>query len=400
MITKYKGLSDLDKQKVIEFYYLDPQKDAEDIAFIFAYREKLYDAMLYFWEATVSDKKANTDKGLDALVEVAKMVNAYMQTTNPDNARKRIHFLNLIEDEIRLCNFGILWGLHTYSGDSPKKIESMSKNLVNFLKHTATEGLLSVGDLKSLLDENTKIQVLQVKQGLREHVLEFAEEKFLSITDTYFVIAYCLDKIDQEEIKLDKIYKTKCSGCQKDDCMLPLCYEAEKKMESEKIIEKYKKVYDVCIKKITGEALSEKEIDSVVKTIKNEEVLSSMFSILMDADVKGSPCDRMPKIDITKIIKYKELMPWEKAKEVFAEGTPDEEQKTQTQVYLDGVLSLLLTSKISNVEIGDPIIEKFKRWYDEVEKFYEELSQRSIESFELRTKYDKIKKGSKEPGGE
>lgn len=408
MVIRYKNLWIEDRKKLQDLYLVDGGaiEVNENMNFIVNYREKLYDAIECFWEAYVSNPTENEAKATEILLQVAEMINGYMRATNEKNIMQRIYFINNIEKEIKTIHNSILWVLHKYSIENSEETEKTEKLVIKFLQFVAVKSITENVQIEDLLNKNVKYLTQNIREEFKDKFLMFVDSKRLTYYDIYFLLGECLHQIDKTKKEVSFLENSKCEGCMIDDCMVSHCNVFDKKRSLEAVEKKYKKVFDICAKKIEGKEIWEEELNKVYSSVSDKEAIVSILSKVIKIPSIETRADSAKSIELSELTKTPLFVDKQATIEQLAKSLEFKKEKYYEDVDL--IASSLL---ITRCDYYGADREKVLKDFENIQTSCNEISDGKQYLYkyyylkELLRLYEEKQKniknnGSGEPGGE
>jgi len=363
MITRYYNLSDADISTLKALYcisYRDKVLDEQETAFLIQYRNKLAESIEYIWKAHVGDYDLNMAKATAGIVEVAELVESYMKATTAGNIKQRMLFVNNMSREVEAVHNYIQWALHKYSSENAIRSEEKEKDIVRFLQAIAVQTLENGFNQDELLKENAYMQVYNLRKNLSKKFLSYIDKNKLTFYDNYFLIGECLHQISELEKQEKEIFRNKCDNCLVDDCAISRCADFSTQIDIEKQIKVYKKIIDLCAKRLNNQEVSQEELERICAKIDNDE-LKLILARLVEVPAIETRTDRIKKININSLTSKPELIDAVQITEKILETMHIAEDKKYYEDINLITSSLLLTRCDYSGTKGEEIVVKFKK---------------------------------------
>ena len=398
MIVKYSNLSEEELQKLKTAYcisYKDEELEKKETDFLLKYREGLKEGVEYIWKSNVSNEKENLSKAKEKLIQVANFVADYMRNATSGNIRQRLLFIHNIDKEFSFLHSHIQWGLHKYSSQNALICEKKEKEIADFIKLIAVNTLENNFNVNEILEENAYLQTLSLKKKLKNRFMQYIDEKNLSFYDNYFLIGECLNRISEIRKKEIEIQKSKCDGCIVDDCAVSKCQHHADLINLDIEEKSYKRVVEVCAKRLHGKMIEQEELDKAISRMKNIDIRRVLTKLVKVPPIETRN-DRFKKIEIGQLTRFPSLIDQTIIKRKLAESLDINEDKEYYKDINLIISSLLLTRCDYSGTQGEEFVEYYKQIKDNLQNRLKSFSLSGL-CLELIENYNKeLKEKEKE----
>ncbi len=250
-----------------------------EIKFIIEMRQRIYKLLLAAGK-TRKEQRAAID---GQVCELAEFINGYLANDDYKAITRKMLLVEHFKSEIEQINGFI------QQNDRNNELydtKDFCASLELFLTKTAHDKIKERASKDELVLSREVYDFLA--GGIKQNFMDNIDQKNLTSFDFYLLMGELLKNRESAYENLERIQKTACDACGREDCMLPTkCGTIEEKDRAAAACDRYDNLLKVIKQKLRGEPINDFARESAIAMQRNKKIKEIAESLLDDNYTEG-----------------------------------------------------------------------------------------------------------------